>query len=87
MVFNIIENFLLFLTLLNSAIYPSASSSFYFLFAMGLTLESMVRDQKRIKTKFIIAIILALLSFGIMITKGIFLIILNDGEDLNLDKN
>jgi len=46
---------------------------------MGLTLESMVRDQKRIKTKFIIAIILALASFGIMITKGIFLILLNNG--------
>ena len=72
----------LFITLLNSVMYPSASTALYFLFAMGLTLESMTRDEQRIKVKYIVSIMFTFAAFAIMVSKGVFLILLNEDADL-----
>jgi hypothetical protein len=61
---NCTENFILFLMLLNSVIYPSVSSAVYFIFAMILTMMSMQRNEKTVNTKFIIAILLLVIAFG-----------------------
>lgn len=85
--YNCLENFLLFAMLLNSVIYPSVSSAFYFLSAMGLTAISMNKDEKKVKLKFDLSIALLVISAGIMITKGVFLIMLNNEGVLSLSKD
>jgi hypothetical protein len=67
---------------MNSLFYPNGSTALYFLFAMGLTLESMTRDEQKIKVKYIISILFTFTAIAIMVSKGVFLIILNDDGDL-----
>ena len=86
-IYNVLENIALFITLMNSVVYPSASTALYFLFAMGLTLESMTRDEQRIKVKYMVSILFTFAAFSIMVAKGIFLIILNDEGDLQLTRD
>jgi hypothetical protein len=58
--------------------YPSASTALYFLFAIGLTLESMAKNEQRIQVKHIVAILFTFAALTVMVSKGVFLIILND---------
>ena len=58
--------------------YPSASTALYFLFAIGLTLESMAKNEQRIQIKHIVAILFTFAALTVMVSKGVFLIILND---------
>jgi uncharacterized membrane protein YhaH (DUF805 family) len=76
--YNFAENAILFLTLLNSVIYPSASTAVYYVLAIFLTLMSLVRELKVIKLKFIMAILFLVASVSLMVTKGVFLILLNN---------
>jgi hypothetical protein len=48
LLYNCFENFVLFMMMLNSVIYPSASSATYFIFALVLTLLSLTRDEKTV---------------------------------------
>lgn len=80
-VYNSLENFLLFLMLLNSVIYPSATTAFYYIFTMAMTAISMVKDKKKVQLKFGLAIATLVISFMILVGKGFVLIMLNhDGE-------
>jgi hypothetical protein len=72
------ENLVLFLVLLNSIVYPNACSGLYFLFALSLTALSLTKEEKKAKLKFVLAICLALISAGLGVTKGAYLIMLND---------
>jgi hypothetical protein len=58
--------------------YPSASTALYFLFAIGLTLESMAKNEQRIHVKHIVSILFTFAALTVMVSKGVFLIILND---------
>jgi hypothetical protein len=87
MAYNLIENTFLFISLLNSVLYPSASTAIYYIFTIGLTLTSMTREEQKIKLKFIFAILFTLIAFGIMITKGVFLILLNNEGDIRLSSD
>jgi hypothetical protein len=58
--------------------YPSASTALYFLFAIGLTLESMAKNEQRIQVKHIVSILFTFAAVTVMVSKGVFLIILND---------
>ncbi len=48
LMYNCFENLLLFLMMLNSVIYPSATSALYFVFTLTLTMISMTRNQKTV---------------------------------------
>lgn len=48
LLYNCFENLVLFMMMLNSVIYPSASSAAYFVFALVLTLLSLTRDEKTV---------------------------------------
>lgn len=76
--YNCIENSLLFVIMLNSVIYPSASFALYYLFALGITALSLSKDNKTIKLKFILSIALAVSSITIAVGKGLILIKLNN---------
>ena len=84
LIYNCFENFVLFLMMLNSVIYPSVSSASYFILALVLTILSLTRDEHTIKFKFIIGIILFGLSIALGIFKGVMLILLNDQGTLVL---
>ena len=72
--YNCIENSLLFIIILNSVIYPSASFALYYMFALGATALSLSKVKKIIKLKFILAIALAVISITIAVGKGFILI-------------
>lgn len=74
MMYNCIENSLLFIIMLNSVIYPSASFALYYMFALGATALSLSKVKKIIKLKFILAIALAVISITIAVGKGFILI-------------
>ena len=65
-------------------IYPSASSALYFVFAMGLTAMSMTKEEKKVKLKFVLAISFVIISLGLLVTKGVYLIMLNNQGDITL---
>lgn len=73
--------------MLNSVIYPSASSATYFIFVLILTLLSLTRDEKTVKIKFIIGIILLVVAIASAIAKGVILILLNNEGPLVLNSD
>ena len=82
--YNCLENFLLFLVLLNSVIYPCASAGIYFLFAMGFTAISMVSEEKKARLKQVFSLFMALLAFGIIVGKIVFIVMLHKQGELSL---
>ena len=87
LIYNSFENFVLFLMVRNSVIYPSASSALYFVFAMALTLMSLTRDQKIVQIKFIIGLVLLVLAMAWGVTKGVILVLLNNEGPLVLSSD
>lgn len=49
--YNCIENFLLFLMLLNSSFFSNAFTTVYFVVAMYLTFNTLVKDEKFVRNK------------------------------------
>ena len=84
LIYNSFENFQLFLMILNSVIYPSASSALYFVFATALTLISLTRNQNIVQIKLIIGLVLLVLAMAWGVTKGVILILLNNKGPLVL---
>jgi hypothetical protein len=73
--------------MLNSVIYPSASSATYFIFALVLTHLSLTRDEKTVQIKFIIGMLLLVVAIALTITKGVILILLNNDGPLVLNSD
>lgn len=87
LLYNCFENFVLFLMMLNSVIYPSGSSATYFITALVLTLFSLTREEKTVQMKFIIGIVLLVIAIALTITKGVILILLNNEGTLVLNSD
>ena len=86
--YNCYENIILFMVLLNSVIYPSASSGLYYIYALVMTALSLTNEERKIKLKFGLTVCIIVLSFAIIISKGLFLIMLNNtGLDLDLTQD
>jgi len=75
--YNCLENGLLFLVLLNSTIYPSASSGLYFCYCIIMTAFSLSNTEGRAKLKFWLSVLILVTTFAVLIAKGYFLIKLN----------
>ena len=65
-------------------IYPCATSAVYYLSALGFTAFSLSRNEKVIKLKFYLAILFTLVALGFLVTKGFFLIKLNNEGEITL---
>lgn len=48
LIYNCLENLLLFMMMLNIVIYPSATSALYFVFSLILTMISLTRNEKTV---------------------------------------
>lgn len=86
--YNCLENFLLFIVLLNASIYPSASAGLYFAYCLGMTALSLSNEERRVLLKFGVSILMTVVTFGILLAKGYLLIKLNNtGQDLDLSRD
>jgi len=77
-VYNCLENFLLFFVLLNSSIYPSASTGLYFAYCLGMTALSLANEERKVLIKLWASILMIVVTFGIILAKGYLLIKLNN---------
>ena len=49
--YNWLENILLFLLTVNTMFFANIFSLFYYVLAMGLTYFSLIRDEKKVRSK------------------------------------
>ena len=67
--FNYAESILVFLLMLNAVVFPNFVSCIYFGYSLILTLMAMTRNQKTIKTKFSLSLMMALFAFAVGVCK------------------
>ena len=70
--------------LLNSVIYPSATSALYYLMTLAFTGISLSKEKKKVKLKFALSIGVLVISCLILVAKGLALILLNNEGEINL---
>jgi hypothetical protein len=58
----------------NAIFYPNAVSAVYFLYAMGLTLLSLSKNEKKVKIKCIFSLIIMVVAIAAIIIKTVYIV-------------
>jgi hypothetical protein len=85
--YNWLENFLLFLLTLNSMFYSNIFSAIYFMIALTLTYNSLIKDEKKVRSKQIVTALGSVIGGIATLIKTIMLINLAIKKEIEVNED